>query len=283
MFKDSLQLLALNVLPQRALSRTVGRLARSPASRVAIPWYANHFKIDLDQAEKPLEQYQTLVEFFTRRLKQGLRPIAPGAGVVVSPVDGRVSASGKITRGRLWQVKGREYSLLDLVGGDREAAERYLDGEFVTIYLSPQDYHRIHVPLGGRIVSATYVPGALFPVNPFAVRNVSNLFARNERLITYLETSAGLVGLVKVGATIVGSVRVVYGDFTTNVAGGRPYSKDIDFPRRLAKGDEIGRFEFGSTVILLFEKGRVKLDRFQTDQVVKLGEAIGEVVAVRKR
>jgi phosphatidylserine decarboxylase len=169
------------------------------------------------------------------------------------------------------------YSLLDLVNGDREMAERYQDGEFVTIYLSPQDYHRIHMPVGGKLVSASYIPGSLFPVNPFAVRNVSNLFARNERLITYAESQAGLVGIIKVGATIVGSVKVVYGDMTTNVPPRRAKKVPIPQGPRLAKGDELARFEFGSTVILLFEKGRAKLRKFKQDEVVLLGQKIGEV------
>jgi phosphatidylserine decarboxylase len=277
MFKDSLQLLALNFLPQHLVSRAVGRFAHSPLSKSIIPVLIKRFAIDASQAEKPLDAYETLNEFFTRRLKPGLRPIQGGAKDVVSPVDGRVSAHGKILKGKLWQVKGKTYSLADLLNGDKAMVERFTDGEFVTIYLSPQDYHRIHMPLGGKLVAASYVPGALFPVNDFAVRNVSNLFARNERLITYAETPAGLMALLKVGATMVGSVKVVYGDLTTNV-GAKRRSMKLDPTPRLAKGDEVGRFEFGSTVVLLFEKERVKLRAFKPDEKVLLGQEIGKVL-----
>ena len=278
MFKDSLQLLALNLLPQHLVSRAAGKFASSPLSKSLIPVLVKRFDIDVTQAEKPVESYETLNDFFTRRLKPGLRPIGGGARDVVSPVDGKVSAAGKISSGRLWQVKGVTYSLSDLLNGDREMVERFTDGEFITIYLSPQDYHRIHMPIGGRLVAASYVPGSLFPVNPFAVRHVTNLFARNERLITYAETQAGLMALLKVGATMVGSVKVVYGDMTTNVGGKRETRKLTPSPR-LAKGDELGRFEFGSTVVVLFEKGRVKLRKFAADEKLLLGQVIGQVAA----
>ncbi len=277
MFLDSLQLLGLNLLPQRTVSRLVGSFAHSPASKHLIPFFAKKFDIDVTQAERPLEDYATLNEFFTRRLKPELRPIDSAADSIVSPVDGRVSASGKIKAGRLWQIKGIDYSLLDLVNGDREKAERFTDGEFVTIYLSPQDYHRIHMPLGGRLVEVSYIPGALFPVNPFAVRTVTSLFARNERLITYADTKAGMMGVVKVGATMVGSVKVVYGDDATNLRHAKPYRRELETAPRLAKGDELGRFEFGSTVIVLFEKGRVDMRKFRMDTPLKLGEKIGVV------
>ncbi len=278
MFRDSLQLLALNLMPQRTISRIVGRFARSPLSKPIIPIYIKRFDIDMSQAEKTADDFATLTDFFIRRLKPGLRPIATGAKTVVSPVDGKVSAMGKITAGRLWQVKGVTYSLRELLNGDDAMTQRYQEGDFITIYLSPQDYHRIHMPLGGKLVKASYIAGSLFPVNPFAVRAVSNLFSRNERLITYAETQAGMMALIKVGATIVGSVKVVYGDMTTNIKE-KSYSRDLTPPPRLAKGDEVGRFEFGSTVILLFEKNRVKLRHFKTDEVVLLGQPIGEMVS----
>lgn len=279
MFKDTLQLLALNLLPQHAVSRAAGAFAASAASKAIIPLFIRHFAIDASQAEKPVAEYGSLNEFFTRRLKAGARPIAGDAKVIVSPVDGRVSAAGKIERSRLWQVKGMSYTLSDLLNGDRDMVERFADGEFATIYLSPQDYHRIHMPLGGKLTAASYVPGSLFPVNPFAVHNVTNLFARNERLITYAETQAGLVAVIKVGATMVGSVKVVYGDFTTNAWRRRPYTRPLSPSPRLAKGDELGRFEFGSTVIVLFEKDRARLRKFKADEVVRLGQAIGDVTA----
>lgn len=277
MFKDTLQLLALNLLPQHAVSRAAGAFAQSAASKAIVPAFARHFNIDVTEAEKPLAEYGSLNEFFTRRLKAGARPIAGDAKTIVSPVDGKVSAAGKIHKGRLYQVKGMDYTLFDLLNGDAEMTERFTDGEFATIYLSPQDYHRIHMPLGGKLTAASYVPGSLFPVNPFAVHNVTNLFARNERIITYAETQAGMVAVIKVGATIVGSVKVVYGDYTTNGWWRKGYTRELSPSPRLAKGDELGRFEFGSTVIVLFEKGKADIRKFKPDEVVRLGQAIGNV------
>lgn len=277
MFKDTLQLLALNLLPQHAVSRAAGAFAQSAASKAIIPAFAKHFDINVSEAEKPLAEYGSLNEFFTRRLKSGARPIAGDAKTIVSPVDGKVAAAGKIHKGRLYQVKGMDYTLFDLLNGDAEMTERFTDGEFATIYLSPQDYHRIHMPIGGKLTSTSYVPGSLFPVNPFAVHNVTNLFARNERIITYAETQAGLVAVIKVGATIVGSVKVVYGDYTTNAWRRKGYTRELSPSPRLAKGDELGRFEFGSTVIVLFEKGKADIRKFKPDEVVRLGQAIGNV------
>ena len=279
-FKDSLQLLGVSLMPQHLVSRLAGRFARSAWSRAAIPLYVRHFNIDVEQAEKPVGEYDNLLSFFIRRLKPGTRPMAMEPDVVISPVDGTIYAAGPIDGDQLWQVKGETYSLLDFLGGDPEMAERFVDGGFVTIYLSPQDYHRIHVPFGGQVKQAHYIPGSLFPVNPFALRNVTRLFARNERLATFLETRAGTMGVVKVGATIVGSVRVVYGDYRTNQRRKARLDKLSGGPR-FAKGDELGRFEFGSTVILLFEKGQVRLRDLNVGDKVVLGQPIADAVALR--
>lgn len=279
-FKDSLQLLGVSLMPQHLVSRLAGHFARSPLSKAVIPLYIRHFDIDVGQAEKPVGDYETLLSFFIRRLKPGMRPMAMEPDVVISPVDGAIYAAGAIEDDQLWQIKGETYSLLDFLGGDRRMAEKFQDGQFMTIYLSPQDYHRIHVPFGGQVKQANYIPGSLFPVNPFALRNVTRLFARNERLATFLETRVGTMAVVKVGATIVGSVRVVYGDYHTNA--GRKAAVDIlDGGPRFAKGDELGRFEFGSTVILLFEKGQVKLRDLKVGDKVVLGQPVADVVGIR--
>ena len=208
-----------------------------------------------------------------RKLRPGLRPVTDGEDVFVSPVDGVVSQAGQIQDGLLIQAKGTSYSVLELLGQDLEMAERFRTGTYLTIYLSPRDYHRIHTPVQARVVGATYVPGTLFPVNPFGVRAVKGLFARNERLVTYLDTGAGLLALVKVGAIIVGSVKVNYGAVTT----GQPRGKLEKIIYRqgplLAKGDEIGRFEFGSTVILLCETP-IELEVRPGDRVL-MGQAVG--------
>ncbi|KEO84230.1 archaetidylserine decarboxylase [Tumebacillus flagellatus] len=278
---DRLQLFLMNLIPKNAISRLVGKFAASGFSRLFIPLYARKFQINLDEAEHPLEHYPSLVEFFVRRLKPHLRPLAEGEDVVVSPVDGKVSQYGPITDGRIVQAKGVTYTVEELLGGDRERAKRYEGGTFLTVYLSPTDYHRIHTPLSGTVTGYTYVPGTLFPVNPFGVRAVAGLFAKNERLVTYFDTAAGEVALVKVGATIVGSVKVLYDvKAGTNIRGGRLERKDVANGPHYAKGEEVGRFEFGSTIILLFEPGAVELDGgLHTEGRVLLGQAIGKVKA----
>jgi phosphatidylserine decarboxylase len=277
---DRLQYLLMNMLPKNAISRIVGRFARSGFSRLFIPLYARKFGINLAEAEKEIDEYPSLVEFFVRRLKPGLRPIDAQEMSVVSPVDGKVSQVGPIEAGRLVQAKGVWYTVEELLGGDRERAKRYDGGTFLTVYLSPTDYHRIHTPLAGRVTEYLYVPGTLWPVNPFGVRAVQGLFAKNERLVTYFDTAAGEVALVKVGATIVGSVKVVYDEAAgTNIRGGKLEANTLPNGPFYEKGAEIGRFEFGSTIILLFEPGRVELsDALKPDKVLRMGEKIGEVV-----
>jgi len=246
-------------LPQNALSRTMGKITASRFSRLAIRRYIRHYKIDVEGIEKPVEQYRSLKEFFTRRLKPGARPIAPGKDAVVSPVDGAVSQMGEIHEGTLIQAKGRQYSVHELLGATAEEAARFHGGKFITIYLSPRDYHRIHMPVEGHLEKYTYMPGRLYPVNQLGVEQVDRLFARNERLVTYIQSpDAGQVAVVKVGALFVGSVKVTYCQATTNVKRGKPSTEAIAGTPWLNKGDELGWFEFGSTVILLFEPDRIE-------------------------
>jgi phosphatidylserine decarboxylase len=252
-------------------------------SRVFIPTYVRHYRVNTSEAEQEVADYTNLRDFFVRRLKPDRRPIAPGAGTVVSPVDGRVAVFGVIEQGMLIQAKGIYYSVEELLGGDTERAKEYEGGTFLTIYLSPSDYHRIHMPLAGQVAGYTYVPGTLFPVNPFGVRAVKGLFARNERLISYLATDMGEIALIKVGATIVGSVQVVYEQSCTNPKlrkHKKPEFKQLNAGPYLAKGEELALFEFGSTVILLFPKGRINLNPDLAPQkVVRMGEAIGEIIS----
>ncbi|UFJ41036.1 archaetidylserine decarboxylase [Brevibacillus humidisoli] len=249
----------LHRLPQNTMSRTMGKITASRFSRLAIRRYVRHYQIDLTSIEKPLHEYRTLKEFFTRRLKPDSRPIAPGSRVIVSPVDGTVSQLGDIHQDTLIQAKGKQFSLTDLLGDDQQMAARFQGGKFITIYLSPRDYHRIHMPVDGRLVQYTYLPGRLYPVNRIGVEHVDRLFARNERLITYVRSdAAGCVAVIKVGALFVGSVKVTYGQATTNVPHGRKVTEQIAAQPNYDKGSELGWFEFGSTVILLFEKGRIE-------------------------
>ncbi len=246
-------------LPQNAMSRTMGKITASRFSRLAIRRYIRHYQIDVSAIEKPVEQYRSLKEFFTRRLKPHARPIAPGEDVVISPVDGTVSQMGDIDRETLIQAKGKEYSVTQLLGDEPELASRFFGGRFITIYLSPRDYHRIHMPVDGKLVKYTYLPGKLYPVNRLGVEHVERLFARNERLVTFIRSDRlGYVAVVKVGALFVGSVKVAYNTATTNVRKARPASEGIAGEPFYEKGRELGWFEFGSTVILLFEPGRVE-------------------------
>jgi phosphatidylserine decarboxylase len=271
---DIIQLALMKLLPKRVVSRLAGSFARSSISKALVPWFARQYVIDHTQAEFPLEHYSSLTDFFIRKLKPGLRPIAEGDQVISSPVDGVVSQFGIIKECNLIQAKGINYSILELLGQDQARAESFNGGVFLTIYLSPQDYHRIHAPVSGNVTASTYVPGTLFPVNPFGVRAVKGLFARNERLVTYLNSTIGSVAVVKVGAIIVGSVKVNYAAAGTNIAGGKMETKEYPKGFELMKGEELGRFEFGSTVILLFQPGRVCLE-VEAGQKVLMGQRIG--------
>ncbi len=282
---DRVPLALLKFLPKRTISRAFGGLTRSPfpafTHRAAIRAFARRYDVDASEAEKPLDEYRTFGEFFTRRLRPGARPIAPGDDVPVSPVDGTVSQAGIGEAGRLVQAKGRDYTLAALLA-DEEEAKRFVGGAYLTLYLSPRDYHRIHAPLGGRILGWAYVPGQLWPVNRPSVAGVPDLFTVNERLVTYLETPVGHVALVAVGATMVGRIRAAYDDVVTQA--GQPARRvKYERPVAIGKGDEVGVFEMGSTVILLFEPGRIVLDeRLAPEVTVRVGEPIGRAAETAK-
>jgi phosphatidylserine decarboxylase len=278
--RDRLLIAALRVLPKNALSRVAGALTgwHAPASvrLAAMKAFAQRYDIDLSECPD-LEVYRTFGEFFARPLRPGLRPVAPGATVPVSPVDGVVSEAGLTAGGRLVQAKGIDYTAAALLADDA-LARRLEGGAYATVDLAPRDYHRIHFPLDGRILGWRYVPGALWPVNAASVRAVPGLFTVNERLVTVLETPVGLCAIVAVGATVVGRVRAYYDPTVphTNQPGGAPRRRDYETPIPAVKGQELGAFEMGSTVILLFEPGRVRLDpRLAPGARLRVGEAIG--------
>ena len=270
----------MQVLPKSALSTAVGMATRlpvpAPLHRAAIKTFAKLYNVDAAEAEHALEHYPTFAEFFTRGLKAGARPIDPGEKVVVSPVDGAVSQVGYSEHGRVLQAKDIHYSVGELLG-DEAAAQPFHGGAWTTIYLSPRDYHRIHAPLGGTITGYAYIPGEFWPVNPASVKNKKSLFCVNERLVTYLDTVAGKCAVVKVGATCVSRIKAAYEDVITHQ--GQPGKVHrYDTAIAVDKGGELGRFEMGSTVILLFEPGRVKWDTsLQPEAVVRLGRRIGEI------
>lgn len=272
-------------LPKKRISRWMGRAARHPYSRHLIPFYIRHYNVDLAPVLKPLDQFEHLLDFFVRELRPGARPIAKEREKVISPVDGTVSEGGKIEAGKLIQAKGISYSLAQLLGEDEEKAKRFDGGQYVTIYLSPRDYHRIHMPLEGRIVSSTYIPGELYPVNRVGVSLVPGLFAVNERVVTYIEGDAGLTALVKVGATNVGSIKVAY-DESIATNSDQPQSVEhriYPSPASLAKGAELGRFEFGSTVILLFEPGQIEWSiSLDKGEKVQMGQEIACLVRLEE-
>ena len=270
----------MRLVPKNAVSRVAGALTRwrapAPVRLLAMKAFARRYGIDL--AECPdLEVYRTFGEFFARPLRPGLRPVTPGADVLVSPVDGTVSEAGVASGGRLLQAKGLDYPLAALVADDALAA-RLAGGAFVTLYLSPKDYHRIHFPLGGKVLGWRYVPGELWPVNPASVRTVPGLFTANERLVTVLETPLGRCAVVAVGATVVGRVHAFYDPSVpyTNQPGAAPRRHDYGTPLPVEKGQELGAFEMGSTVILVLEPRRARLDvRLAPGVGVRVGEPIG--------
>lgn len=274
--------------PKHTYSRVVGwaagRTVPRRLRRRVYTSFARRVGANLDEVERPLEDYASLNAFFTRRLKPGARPVVSDDDAVVSPCDGTVSEHGTIQAGQLIQAKGLHYTVFALLA-DRAAAARFAGGTWMTIYLAPRDYHRVHFPVEGQVTGFQHVPGALFPVNKAAVNHVGALFTRNERLITYQDSPAGEVATVMVGATAVGRISVSYDAVQTHSrTRGRPGPR-VRFasPRPVARGEELGTFHLGSTVVLLFEPGRVALEPFQVGQPIRLGEVIGRLVSVQAR
>lgn len=245
----------LFLVPKNILSRFVGSLVSLSLprflSRAAVRIFAKRYGINISEAEQPLESYSSIQALFTRRLKDGVRPIGKG---VVSPVDALCSQAGGIERGTLLEVKGWSYRVEELLA-DKELADKFQDGTSCVLYLAPPDYHRIHSPIDGRVISSIHVPGKLWPVNEWAVRRIKNLFVKNERLVTTLDTAIGLVAVIKVGATNVGSIEVSYDDLRTNGwFRSKAVSKRVYQDIHLKAGEELGVFRLGSTVVLLFER-----------------------------
>jgi len=265
------------LLPKNLISRLAGYLADiklpSPLLLSVIRIYSGFYRIKLSDMKIPANQMNTFNEFFTRELKPELRPIDPKPNSIVSPVDGTIAEFGPIQHNLLIQTKGIHYSLNDLVGD--ELAQRFENGFFVTIYLSPSDYHRIHSPIKGKVAFFNYFSGNLWPVNQFGVNQIGGLFALNERIVTPIEGDFGTIGLVKVGATVVGKIKVRFSDVTSNTGKKTQLSLPIDPPQMFDKGEEIGKFQLGSTVILLFEEHQASLDNLQRGFKIRMGEEIG--------
>ena len=272
----------LRLVPKNALSRAVGAAARAPlpgaAHRAVVRWFVRRYGVEVDDAARPLADYESFDAFFTRTLKAGARTVAPGDDVLVSPCDGAVGASGPIDAGQLLQAKGRPYGLADFLGGAAHAAD-YEGGTFVTLYLAPFNYHRVHAPVDGAVTEALHVPGTLWPVNPPAVARVEDLFAVNERVLTFLDTRVGPVCVAMVGATCVGRIEMCFDDIVSN-AGTDPGRRTYDPPKPLAKGEELGIFHMGSTVILLLPPGAFEAGAVlgEPGRPLRLGEPLGRLV-----
>ncbi len=291
--KDRLFVLLQYPLPHHFLSRLVmllTRLRMGPVTRWMISFFVRRYRVDLDEAaETSLSAYPSFNSFFTRALKPGARPIAAGEREIACPVDGAVSQAGAIEKDRLYQAKGHDYTLEALLGGDAALAQEFANGSFATIYLSPRDYHRIHMPDAGRLRRMLYVPGRLFSVNTVTVRQVPRLFARNERMVCVFDTTHGPMAVILVGALFVGSMETAWGGPPAWVnlhelhkphrhAGAKyaDYSLDAE-PVTLARGGEMGRFNMGSTVILLFAENAMKLEAAMREGVpVRVGQRLGE-------
>ncbi len=270
----------LYLLPHHAISRLILKLTRMPAGKDAvINWFVKRFDVDMQDAANPdTKSYSHFNAFFTRPLREGARPIAPAPLDIACPADGTVSALGSIIDGRVFQAKGHDYSLAQLLGGNSDDTARYAGGSFVTVYLSPRDYHRIHSPLQAKLRKQTYVPGRLFSVAPHTVKTVPGLFARNERVIAHFETEHGDMAVILVGAINVAAIETVWDGLITPPAGRQiKHSDYTDQAIRLAKGEELGRFNMGSTVILLFAQNVNWNERLATGSAVKMGEATGQI------
>lgn len=243
------------------ISRLMGAFAHSSASRHLIARFAAQFGIRTEEAEKELSEYKTLNEFFTRRLKPGFREVHGGEHSVVSPVDALITGAGRVEEGVMLNIKGQDYTVEELLGGSPRTAS-YRNGHYLVLYLSPSDYHRIHVPASGHIEEREHLAGKVYPVNDFGLTHMRRVLSRNERLATYLRHAAGEMAIVKVGAMNVSSIRYT-----------EPQRSDV------LKGDELAYFEFGSTVVLLMQDGSfAPLEGLKPGDKVKMGQPLGDLV-----
>jgi phosphatidylserine decarboxylase len=229
-----------------------------PIARRLVRWFASAYKIDVDAAEKPAHEYPSIGHFFTRDLREGLRPIE---GDFVSPVDGTLRNFGIIQDGRLEQIKGKTYTVASFLR-DEEQARRYEHGAFFNLYLSPQDYHHVHSPVGGAVSRSVHIPGKLWPVNDWSLANVNELFSINERVVTYIDCPLGRVAVVMIGATNVGKISVVYDSFISNTSmTEKSVARDYNPPIPIQTGDRLGTFHMGSSVVVLVEPTRIDVSR----------------------
>jgi phosphatidylserine decarboxylase len=280
---DKLAVLPQYLLPKKALTILMGKLAASKSGALTstvIRWFIKRYSVNMAEAANPLiASYSSFNEFFTRPLREGARPMAKTD--FICPVDGAISQFGKIDKDQIFQAKGHFYSTRALLGGDGELAARFDEGAFATLYLSPKDYHRIHMPCDGRLVRMIHVPGDLFSVNPTTARGVPGLFARNERVVCVFESAYGTFTMVLVGATIVGSMATVWHGLVNpprpdNVRDWHYKDKNII----LKRGAEMGRFLLGSTVVMTFERNKIQFNpEWKPTNSIVMGEMMGDTVS----
>ena len=281
-FSDRLAVLPQYLMPKQALTAFAGWVAGSQwggATTGIINWFVKRYNVNMMEAANPdTASYKSFNEFFTRPLRGDARPLASVA--FVSPVDGAISQCGAIAGDQVFQAKGHSYSTRALVGGDAALAAQFQDGEFATLYLSPRDYHRIHMPCAARLAHMVYVPGDLFSVNPITARGVPGLFARNERVVCVFEGEQGPFVMVLVGATIVGSMATVWHGVVNPPRPGKVREWTYEMGSiTLAQGEEMGRFLLGSTVVMLFPSGVMQFNPDWTPtRPIVMGEAMGTSV-----
>ncbi len=281
---DRRKVLPQYVMPKRGLTAFAGRVAsreRGATTTRLVRWFVRKYGVDMSEAAAAdITAYASFNDFFTRALKDGARPLAKAD--LICPVDGTISQFGRIEQDQIVQAKGHRYTTNALVGGDHTLADQFHDGSFATLYLSPKDYHRIHMPCDGTLLRMIHVPGALFSVNPTTARGVPGLFARNERVVCVFESKAvGTFVLTLVGATIVGSMATVWHGTVNGprVRRIRDWNYSADAVA-LKQGEEMGRFMLGSTVVLLFPKGSLAFNpEWQPGRAIRLGEAMADLGA----
>jgi phosphatidylserine decarboxylase len=281
--KDRLFILSQHLLPHHLLSRLIGCAAECRAGwfkNRLIGWFAKQYQVNMSEAQvEDLTAFAHFNDFFTRALKDGARPLDSTPGAVLCPADGAVSQLGKIEQGRVFQAKGHSFSVIELLGGDSQRASPFMGGDFATIYLSPKDYHRVHMPLAGTLTEMVYVPGRLFSVNQTTAENVPELFARNERVVCLFDTERGPMAVVLVGAMIVASIETVWAGLVTppkRTLKTFKYDDAARAPIYLEKGAELGRFKLGSTAIVLFGPEQVQwAEALTANSAVQMGQCLG--------
>jgi phosphatidylserine decarboxylase len=282
--KEALITLPQYILPHHLLSSLMSKLTHSENKawkNLMIKQIIRHYGVNMEEAQQSdINAYKSFNDFFTRELKSGVRPLSSEIHAITCPADGAVSQAGEITDGEIFQAKGKSFTATDLLGGSAERAAPFNNGIFTTIYLSPKDYHRLHMPLTGTLKEMVHIPGRLFSVNPATVNSVPNLFARNERVAAIFDTEAGPMALILVGAIFVSSVETVWHGVVTppSITEVQSWQYQDNAPT-LKSGEEMGRFNMGSTIIVLFGKDKAEWDaQFEAGKTVKLGELIGKLI-----